>query len=175
MRVNWTRRVAAMLTAVAAAACAPDRSPAPAPPEGVDVAATKMLGTLAVTLSVPADGVPRGAAAVISVDLVNRGDTLARLDAPGGNEAPPFDVIVVRASGDTVWREPPADASRPAVLRENPPLAPGETQAYGTASWDQRDAQGRQVSAGAYLVSVVVYAPAPWGLMMIGPVLLTIQ
>jgi hypothetical protein len=135
-----------------------------------------MLGALAVTLSVPALGVATGSTVVISVDLVNRGDTGARLDAPGDDALPPFDVTVVRAAaGDTVWRQPPAGAARLAVLRENPPVAPGETQAYGTARWDQRDSQGKRVAAGVYLVSVVVYASAPWGPTMVGPVLLTIE
>lgn len=73
-------------------------------------------------------GVGRG-----RVDVVNRGDTAAAIFLPGGTEYPPFDVIVVAASGDTVWREPPPDAAREGSLQINPPIAPGETQPYGRA------------------------------------------
>lgn len=132
-----------------------------------------MLGTLEFVLTVPVD-VRRGWPATVSVDLVNRGDTLVQLGAPGGSEAPPFDVYVLRAPGDTIWRDPPSGFPRSAILRENAPIPPGEAQRYGTAQWDQTDWRGQPVGPGAYLISVRLHAPAPWGLVSVGPAQLTI-
>jgi hypothetical protein len=162
-----------VFVAAALVACAPERQAPSDSAQPDTVTATKALGTLEVRLSVPAR-VGQRSPVPITVDLVNRGDTAVALVSPGDTEYPPFDVIVVSASGDTVWREPPPDAARQASLQLNPPIAPGERQAYGRARWEQVDMGGRRVSPGTYGVSVMLFAPAPWGDVVVGPANMTI-
>jgi hypothetical protein len=60
-----------------------------------------------------------------------------------------FDVVVRRATGEEVWRRLTGQSTM-AILQLRA-MAPGEALEF-RATWDQRDATGRQVEPGEYRV-----------------------
>ena len=83
----------------------------------------------------------------ITLRLTNTGRKPVELHLQGRQTV--FDVVVTGAGGAVVWRRL-AGTVHPAILQLRV-LAPGEALEL-TASWDQRDADGRLVPAGEYFV-----------------------
>jgi len=168
-RTNW-RRVSVLVSALMLA-CESSQNGPPSSPSGSDVSATTLLGPIEAKMVVPAR-VPKGVPVSVSVNLTNRGDTTAALSI--SNDLIPFDLVVSRVSGDSVWRRPVPEL-RPLVQVMTPPLAPGATQPLGIGRWDQVDSRGRRVSAGTYEIRVVLWTDSPVANVPIGPVTVQID
>lgn len=172
MSTSWPRVRTLVSTAALAGIVACGEQAPSAAPEGGRVLATKLIGALEARLSAPGR-VKQDSAITLSVEVVNRGDSPATIDAPFGDGAPPFDVLVTSTSGETVWREPTGDRAGAALNFD--PIAPGATLHYGTARWALRDLRGAKVSPGAYRVSVLLHMPIPSASTTVGPVTVVID
>lgn len=132
--------------------------------------ATTMLGTLEAQVSVLAR-VARGTPVEVAMRITNRGDSAAAYGHV--DELPPFDIVVVRPSGDTVWRR--SDGGQHSLVLLSIPIAAGETSPLGVARWDQRDLRGRRVGPGSYLITAIYWAESPWVNTQVGPVTVRID
>lgn len=160
------RRIVAVVAALGLVAC----SDAPAPAHGTDTTATKMLGSLEARVAVPFRVAPETPGDV-SMDVTNRADTTAAYGHV--DEFPPFDVVVVRSPGDTVWRR--RDGGDHSLVLVSIPIAPRETSPLGVVRWDQRDSRGRRVSPGTYSITAIYWAESPWVNTHLGPVTVRID
>jgi hypothetical protein len=159
----------AAVLGVAVAGCDGERNTTATSP-GAAAVATKTLGPIEAKISVSPRARP-GEKAGLSVDLTNRADSVVQLER--GIEWPPFNVVVLRPSGDTVWARNPQGLI--ALVAMAPiPMEPGETRALGVVEWDLRDARGRVVDPGTYLVHAKLWIGGPQMRGPIGPVTLTV-
>lgn len=120
------------------------------------VTAISTPDSLRLQLVSPAE-VRAGATVPLTVRLENVGSRPLDLYLRGRTIA--FDIVVTRATGDTVWRRL-QDEIIPAVIQFRA-LAPGEVLEL-RHDWDQRDNRGRPVAPGDYVLrgSVLTDAPA---------------
>ena len=138
------------LVPVASLAC--DGAPA-AKREATDSALTfaapvmsQRSDSLSIELAVPAE-VRTGEIVTVTMRVRNRGARSVDLALLG--RSPTLDVIVTRATGETVWQRLEHEVI-PSILALRV-LAPGE-QLEVTARWDQRGRAGSAVAPGPYLV-----------------------
>ncbi|MBM3471071.1 MAG: hypothetical protein FJX73_09825 [Armatimonadetes bacterium] len=131
--------------------------------------AERTAGDLRVELTIGSAAYAPGATVQVTLRVTNLAALPAVLTASSAQE---YDFFARQRSA-LIWQWS-HDRAFAQVVREMT-LAPGQTRTY-TASWDQRDLQGRRVEAGAYEVSAVFLGAQRQGpaSVEVGPVRITI-
>ena len=109
---------------------------------------------LALRLEAPAQ-VPPGQVVQLTLKLKNT--SAVRVEQPLGGR-PPHDVVVTRRDGTEVWRWSKGRVVQDVL--ELKALRPGEELVFD-AEWNQRDADGRPVPPGSYLVKGILRTDPP--------------
>jgi hypothetical protein len=131
---------------------------------------TKSFGPMDAKLDV-SPPVASGDKVQVSVEITNRADSTLYLER--GNEWPPFNVVILRQNGDTVWARNP-DGIRDLVAMAPLPLEPSATRALGAVEWDLRDGRGQIVAPGRYLVLADLWIGSSAVRKLLGPLAVTI-